>query len=139
MPGRRCRRQLIGTVALEGTELATFFVLPDIRARGIGTRLLTAIEQRARSLGITRLTVDSSVTGAAFYARMGYLRTGVEREGTAGMQSAWRNCCELTDLDNRLAYAILTAYSYPGRTDDPRCAAPRHKEAPMNRHRPDRL
>jgi len=77
---------LIGTIALDGTELATFFVLPEYQGQGIGTRLLAAIEQRARSLGITRLTVDASVTGAAFYARMGYLRTGVEREGTAGMQ-----------------------------------------------------
>jgi GNAT superfamily N-acetyltransferase len=77
---------LIGTIALDGAELATFFVLPEYQGQGIGTRLLAAIEQRARSLGITRLTVDASVTGAAFYARMGYLRTGVERDGTAGMQ-----------------------------------------------------
>jgi putative acetyltransferase len=78
--------RLIGTAALDGIELATFFVLPEYQGQGIGTRLLAAIEQRARSLGITRITVDASLTGAAFYARNGYQRTGVEREGTAGLQ-----------------------------------------------------
>jgi GNAT superfamily N-acetyltransferase len=79
-------RQLVGTAALDGAELATFFVLPEYQGQGIGKRLLAAIEQQAQMLGIARITVDSSLTGAAFYARMGYLRTGVEREGTAGTQ-----------------------------------------------------
>ena len=77
---------LVGTAALDGSQLATFFVLPDHQGRGIGKLLLDAIEQRARTLGIDRLVVDASITGAAFYARMGYVRTGVDREGTAGMQ-----------------------------------------------------
>jgi predicted N-acetyltransferase YhbS len=79
-------RQLVGTAALDGAELATFFVLPEYQGQGIGKRLLAAIEQQAQMLGIARITVDSSLTGAAFYARLGYLRTGVEREGTAGTQ-----------------------------------------------------
>jgi putative acetyltransferase len=79
-------RQLIGTAALDGAELATFFVLPEYQGQGIGTRLLAAIEGQARALGLTRLTVDASITGAAFYAASGYLRTGVERAGTAGVQ-----------------------------------------------------
>src|SRR5215207_2696166 len=78
--------QTIGTAALDGAELATFFVLPEYQGQGIGAQLLTAIEAQARRQGITHITVDSSLTGAAFYARMGYLRTGVERDGTAGMQ-----------------------------------------------------
>jgi GNAT superfamily N-acetyltransferase len=79
-------QQLIGTAALDGTELATFFVLPEYQGQGVGTRLLAAIEEQALIQGITRITVDSSLTGAEFYARMGYLRTGVERAGTAGTQ-----------------------------------------------------
>ncbi len=79
-------QQVIGTVGLEETELVTFFVHPDHQGQGIGAQLLAAIEERARALGITRITVDASITSAAFYAKMGYLRTGVEREGTAGTQ-----------------------------------------------------
>jgi predicted N-acetyltransferase YhbS len=78
--------QVVGTAALEGAEIATFFVLPDHQGGGIGRRLIQALEQHARAQGLVCLTVDSSLTGAAFYARMGYRRTGVEREGTAGPQ-----------------------------------------------------
>jgi putative acetyltransferase len=78
--------QLVGTIGLERTELVTFFVHPDYQGMGVGRQLLAAIEQRARALGISILMVDSSLTGAAFYARMGYERTGVEFEGTAGTQ-----------------------------------------------------
>jgi GNAT superfamily N-acetyltransferase len=83
-------RQLIGTAALDGAELATFFVLPEYQGQGIGTQLLAAIERQARTLGIAQLTVDASITGVAFYARMGYLRTGAERDGTAGVQIGMR-------------------------------------------------
>ena len=78
--------QVVGTIGLEGAELVTFFVHPDRQGMGIGKQLLAAIEERARAQGIATITVDSSMTGAAFYARMGYERTGVEREGTAGPQ-----------------------------------------------------
>ena len=58
-------QQLIGTAALDGAELATFFVLPEHQGQGIGTRLLGAIEEHALMQGSTRITVDSSLTGAA--------------------------------------------------------------------------
>ena len=86
MSGGRGRSATDRHGRVDGAELATFFVLPEYQGQGIGTRLLAAIERQARMQGITHITVDSSLTGAAFYARMGYRRTGVERAGTAGMQ-----------------------------------------------------
>jgi putative acetyltransferase len=77
---------LVGTAAREGGELCTFFVHPEHQGRGIGSRLLAAIEHQARAAGLTRLTVDASLTGAEFYARHGYRRTGSDRDGTAGTQ-----------------------------------------------------
>lgn len=78
--------EVVGTAALEGTELATFFVYPEYQGRGIGAQLLHALERVALARNITTLTVDASLTGAAFYAKMGYRKTGADREGTAGKQ-----------------------------------------------------
>jgi hypothetical protein len=41
------------------------------------------------------LTVDASVTGTAFYTARGYLRTSVDREGTAGIQIGMEKQLEL--------------------------------------------
>lgn len=77
---------VIGTGALEGAELCTFFIHPAYQKMGIGARLLEALEALARQQGLARITVDASVTGEPFYTRMGYRRTGLDREGTAGQQ-----------------------------------------------------
>jgi GNAT superfamily N-acetyltransferase len=78
--------QVVGTIALEGNELCTFFILPEYQGMGIGSQLLTAIEQLAVVAGINTIHMDASLTGAVFYERRGYRRTGVDIEGTAGTQ-----------------------------------------------------
>ncbi len=77
---------IVGTAALEGAELVTFFILPDYQGRGIGAALLTALESIARGQGLTRLSVHASLTGAGFYERQGYQRTNDILDGTAGPQ-----------------------------------------------------
>ena len=79
-------QQIVGTAALEGNELSTFFVHPDYQGRGIGTQLLHALETHARDVGFPRLLVDASLTGVPFYERHGYIRTGRIHPGTAGPQ-----------------------------------------------------
>lgn len=78
--------QIVGTAALEGSDLVTFFVLPRFQRLGIGTRLLRAIEEAAVEKGLDRLKVEASLTGASFYETLGYRRMGVAFEGTAGQQ-----------------------------------------------------
>ena len=78
--------QVVGTIALEGAELCTFFVDPGYQGMGIGSQLLTAIEHMAVAMGLDEIHMDSSLTGAAFYERRGYHKTGVNLEGTAGTQ-----------------------------------------------------
>ena len=78
--------EVIGTVALEGAELCSFFIHPDHQGAGIGTHLLAAIESAAKDAGIPGIHTDASLTGASFYERRGYCRTGVDIAGTAGIQ-----------------------------------------------------
>lgn len=78
--------QIVGTAAIENSELCTFFVHHDFQRKGIGTRLLKAIEKNALTAGIRRIKVESSITAAAFYEKAGYRKTGFVKEATAGKQ-----------------------------------------------------
>lgn len=78
--------RIIGTAALDGDHLATFFVAPEHQGRGVGTRLLVELERVARDTGLATVHVLASVTGAPFYERRGYGRTGDVHDGTAGPQ-----------------------------------------------------
>ncbi|MES2359344.1 MAG: GNAT family N-acetyltransferase [Gemmatimonadota bacterium] len=81
-----CGGEVMATAAREGNELATFFVHPEWQRRGVGTRLLEQLERNARKSGVGELRVDASITGACFYERHGYQRTGASLAGTAGPQ-----------------------------------------------------
>jgi GNAT superfamily N-acetyltransferase len=78
--------RVVGTIALEGTELCTFFVHPEYQGIGIGSQLLAAIEAIALTERIDTIRMDASLTGVEFYTKQGYRRTGLELEGTAGVQ-----------------------------------------------------
>ena len=73
---------LIGTAALGGDEILTFFVHPDHQGRGLGSALLAALESTAKARRQTQLTVKSSLTAATFYERQGYRRLGDQLDGT---------------------------------------------------------
>ena len=75
---------VVGTAALEGEYLVTFFVEPKFQRLGIGAALLEKVENAARQHGLHCLSVHSSLAGASFYEAMGYERTGATVEGTAG-------------------------------------------------------
>ena len=78
--------KVIGTISLENGELETFFVHPDFQARGVGTRLLEAVEEIAVREKQEIIRVLSSLSAVSFYEKMGYRQTGLEEEGTAGRQ-----------------------------------------------------
>lgn len=77
---------VVGTAALEGDTLQSFFVLPGSQGQGVGRKPLAALERIAASAELRRLYVESSVTGARFYERSGYRRYGDEIERSAGRQ-----------------------------------------------------
>ena len=76
--------EVVGTGALEADELVTFFVAPHLQGGGIGSALLSAVEEAAWKGGLRRLRVGSSLAGAPFYRRHGYEPTGEILEATAG-------------------------------------------------------
>ena len=84
--------EIVGTGALEGDELVTFFVAPQKQGSGIGSLLLGAVEGIAAEQGLRELRVGASLAGAPFYQRRGYERTGEILEGTAGPHVAMRKC-----------------------------------------------
>jgi len=64
--------RVVGTASLDGSVVRTVFVAPDVQARGIGKLLMAEIERTARGRSFPALTVPSSVTAEAFYARLGF-------------------------------------------------------------------
>jgi GNAT superfamily N-acetyltransferase len=78
--------RIVGTAAIEGEHIWTFFVHPDYQHKGFGTALLAGLEHAAYSLGLRRLLAAASLTGTSFYERHGYSRTGKVLDGIAGAQ-----------------------------------------------------
>jgi GNAT superfamily N-acetyltransferase len=52
--------------------LTTFFVIPEARERGVGTRLLDALLAEARRQGLRRVQVWPSERSASLYRRFGW-------------------------------------------------------------------
>jgi ribosomal protein S18 acetylase RimI-like enzyme len=88
----RCRETIVGFGAIEpGTaHLQALYVDPACGRRGIGGRLLLALEDLARSLGLDHLRLAASLNAEAFYARHGY---EVVRRGTHRLPSGQEMAC----------------------------------------------
>jgi GNAT superfamily N-acetyltransferase len=65
-------QRIVGTASLDGRVVHAVFVAPDVQGRGVGRLLMVEVERTARSAGVTTLVVQSSVTAAPFYARLGF-------------------------------------------------------------------
>lgn len=64
--------KVVGTASLGGQVVRTVFVQPCSHGQGIGSELMSTIEQTARGLGIEVLRVPSSITAERFYKKLGY-------------------------------------------------------------------
>ncbi len=79
-------KKIVGTAALENSELYTFFVHPDFQRNGVGTRLIKAIETIAAKNEIKTIKCGSSLSAISFYKKMGYRKNNLNREEKAGRQ-----------------------------------------------------
>lgn len=55
-----------------GGDVQSVFVLPELRDHGIGARLMSAVLDEARRLGLEHVTVHSSARAVPFYRRNGW-------------------------------------------------------------------
>ena len=54
------------------SELGALYVHPDFGRRGIGGRLIAALEQAALARGLSYLTANASLNAKAFYQKQGF-------------------------------------------------------------------
>jgi predicted N-acetyltransferase YhbS len=64
--------RIVGTAGLDRSMARTVFVAPDVQGLGVGSALMAAVMAAARERGIDVLSLRSSVTAEAFYARVGF-------------------------------------------------------------------
>jgi GNAT superfamily N-acetyltransferase len=64
--------RLCATIALQGTELVSFYVRPGSRGKGIGSALLSHLETFAMANGIAALHLTSTPAALDFYLRCGW-------------------------------------------------------------------
>jgi GNAT superfamily N-acetyltransferase len=64
--------RIVGTGSLDGQTVSSVFVHPDYQGRGVGAKLMDAIETAANAQSGSALTLQSSVTAQAFYAKRGF-------------------------------------------------------------------
>jgi GNAT superfamily N-acetyltransferase len=58
---------------LDAAKIRAFFIHPDWARRGIGTLLLDACENAAKSAGFSRFEMGATLTGAKLFRARGYL------------------------------------------------------------------
>ena len=61
-----------GSISPKDNKLLTLYVHPSVGRRGIGARILTALEHEARSLGLSYLQMDASINAESFYRQHGF-------------------------------------------------------------------
>jgi GNAT superfamily N-acetyltransferase len=64
--------RIVGTGSLDGQIVSSVFVHPNYQGRGVGAKLMDAIETAADGRSGSVLTLQSSITAQAFYAKRGF-------------------------------------------------------------------
>jgi GNAT superfamily N-acetyltransferase len=64
--------RVVGTGSLDGQTVSSVFVHPRYQRRGVGTKLMEAIEHAASVESVTPLALQSSITALAFYAKRSF-------------------------------------------------------------------
>jgi len=74
---------IVGTASLGGDQVHAVFVHPARQGRGIGRRLMEAVESEARARGKRALILYASVSAVSFYEANGWRTVREHRDGDA--------------------------------------------------------
>jgi putative acetyltransferase len=61
-----------GELGQEAGAVQGLYVSPDVKGRGVGRKLLSTLEERARAYGLKSLRLTSSLNAVPFYERAGF-------------------------------------------------------------------
>jgi putative acetyltransferase len=65
-----------GALDVTAADIRALYVAPEFIGRGIGSRVLEALESEARHLAIPRLSVSATLNSVGFYSARGYSSIG---------------------------------------------------------------
>jgi putative acetyltransferase len=87
-----------GVLNVESREVEAVYVSPEVTRRGVGLKIMRALEERAGAAGIESLRLNASLNGVPFYEHAGYER---HEEGTYRLANGVEIDCVL--MTKRLA------------------------------------
>jgi putative acetyltransferase len=79
-----------GSIVPKNSELRAVYVHPDFGREGVGSRILSALEDLARQHGLTELAMDASLNAEDFYLNHGF---AVVERGEHTLRTGARMCC----------------------------------------------
>jgi putative acetyltransferase len=78
--------EVVGFAAVRGDEARSVYVRPDAVRRGIGTRLLDAVEREVRASGGAFVGCEASLNAVPFYLANGYVELGAHARTVRGLE-----------------------------------------------------
>ena len=76
----------VGVIQRSG-EILLFYLEPSAQRQGIGKAIHFVLEEKARSWGLAKLTLDSTLLACKFYEKLGYRSVGAARPRFGVLQS----------------------------------------------------
>jgi GNAT superfamily N-acetyltransferase len=71
---------LLGVGLLQRSgEIVLFYLAPSAQRQGVGTAIHATLEEKAKTWGLLKLKLDSTLLACPFYERLGYQSAGAAR------------------------------------------------------------